>query len=161
LGFAASGAVAGVLVGLLAAVNATNMFDPLNGFSGVVDALPSHDGPLRQSFNQWLRSGASTPPPLVASVVHHRVLFQATKAGVCAVVFIVLALLCVRLWRASVRWSNRSDLATSGPGRLVRGATISSGVLTAGLALLVLVVVVANLQGALAPTALTLAFGPI
>jgi hypothetical protein len=34
-------------------------------------------------------------------------------------------------------------------------------VLTAGLALLVLVVVVANLQGALAPTALTLAFGPI
>jgi hypothetical protein len=161
LGFAASGAVAGVLVGLLAAVNATNVFDPLNGFSGVVDALPSHDGPLRQSFNQWLRSGASTPPRLVASVVHHRVLFQATKAGVCAVVFIVLALLCVRLWRASVRWSNRGDLANSGPGKLVLGATISSGMLTAGLALLVLVVVVANLQGALAPTALTLAFGPI
>lgn len=161
MGFAAGGAVAGVLVGLLAVVNAINAFEPLHGFSGVIDALPSHDGPLRQSFNQWLTSGASTPPLLVASVVHHRVLFQATKAGVCAVAFIVLALLCAWLWRASVRWSNRSDLATSGPGRLVRGATISSGALIAGLALLMLVVVVANLQGALAPAALTLAFGPI
>ena len=160
-GFAASGAAAGIAFGLLAVVNATNVFDPLNGFSAVVDALPSHYGPLRRSFNQWLMSGTPAPPRLVASVVHHRVLFQATKAGVCAVVFIVLALLCVWLWRASVRWSNRGDLATAGPGRLVRGATISAGMLTAGLALLMLVVVVANLQGALAPTALTLAFGPI
>lgn len=160
-GFAASSVAMGVLVGLLALVNATNVFDPLNGFSGVVDSLPSRYGPLRQSFERWLVSGASTPPPLVASVVHHRVLFQETKAGVCAVIFIVLALLCARLWHTLVRWSNRDGLAITGPGRLVRGATISSGVVTAGLAVMMLVIVVANLQGALAPTALTLALGPI
>lgn len=69
----------------------------------------------------------------------------------CAVVFIVLTLISARLWQASVRWSSRGDPATAGPGRLVRGATIGSGVLTAGLALLMLVVIVANLQSALAP----------
>jgi hypothetical protein len=161
LGFAVSSIFTGFIVGLISAANATNAFRPLNGFSGVVAALGSHSGPLRQSFNQWLQSGSTTPPALIAAELHHRVVFQATKAGVCAVIVVALALLCARIWRASVRWSYGGDLVTAGPSKLLRGATMASGVVTVWFAVLMLVVVVANLQSAFAPMTLTLLYGRI
>lgn len=161
LALASCSAAAGVVISLVAALNARTALAPAGGFAGVVDMLGPQDGPLRQSFGQWLRSGSATPPPLLAAQLHHRVVFQSAKAAVCAVLVVALAALSLWLWRSLVRWSRRGARAAARPGALTRTAALSSGVVTAGLSLLMLVVVVANLASALAPVGKTLAFGPI
>jgi hypothetical protein len=150
--------VVGLLMALIVAVNATNVLNPQHGFSLLVDSLgtPKAGTPmdtLYQAFNTWVRSGSANIPPLVQSKIHERMAFHTTKALVSGVLLVVFVALSTGIWSILIKKSRVREF------KWKEGALVVSGAATIALSLLLMVIVVANMQGAFAPITLTLAFG--
>ncbi len=141
---------------LVVAANATNAFNPLYGFSLLVDSLtPStYSTPLRHAYSDWIQSGSSTPPILIRQHIHQRVMFHTTKAVVCSILMIIFTALSIRLWSFLIKRRN----ASKKKWRPKEKTFLAAGIATVVLSLLMMIIVVANLQGAVAPITLTLLF---
>jgi hypothetical protein len=100
---------------------------------------------FRAAFAGYWRSGDRDLSPGLARVVDYWFRFHVAKASIAAVLLVVLVALGVLLWNAFVR--------TGGLGRRRRAALASAGVLVTALAMVSLAVVMANLQGVVAPFA--------
>ncbi|MEU2632030.1 hypothetical protein, partial [Kitasatospora sp. NPDC007106] len=100
-----------------------------------------------EAFTGYWRSGAPELPPRLEQVVEYWFRYHVVKAVVAAALLAVLAVLAVRLWRACARGTapgnGRAGRITSGAG------AVAATVLAAASALLVM----ANIQGAVAPFA--------
>ncbi|WP_330484380.1 hypothetical protein [Tumidithrix elongata] len=142
---------------LIVAANATNAFNPLHGFSLLIDDLTpsSYSVQLHHAYNDWIQSGSSTLPTLIEQHIHRRVIFHTTKAIVCGILIIVFTALSIPLWRTLIKKPNASETKW----RLKEKTFFVAGIATVALSLLMMIIVVANLQGAIAPIALTLLFG--
>jgi hypothetical protein len=98
---------------------------------------------LRTAFVEYWGSGSRNYPPGLERLVGYWTRYHVAKAVIAALLLAVLVVLGVRLWRALL-----------GAGRLAawRGAALaSSGALVAVLAVFSVVLVVVNIQGAVAP----------
>lgn len=162
-GFTVLCALVGVALAGLVAIDANTVLHPQNGFSLAVATLgtPAPGTPraaLDQSFAAWIHSDRSAMPALVRARVDARVAFQGTKAAWSAALLVVMVGLSGALWRTLVR---RSRHGSAGWARSpwLQGALLLAGAATVACSLLLLVMVVANLQGALAPVAKTLFYG--
>lgn len=93
------------------------------------------------AFVQYWHAGRQTFPPQLAALVDYWSHYHVAKAAIAAILALASVLLAVMLWRAVLR--------SSGLGRTF--ALGSSGVAAALLALASAAVVVANIQGAIAP----------
>jgi lysylphosphatidylglycerol synthetase-like protein (DUF2156 family) len=100
---------------------------------------------LRKPFVEYWSSGDRDFSPGLESVVDYWFRYHVAKAALAAILLIVLVALGVLLWRAFVRGG--------GLGAVGRAALASAGVVVTMLALLSLVTVMANVQGAVAPFA--------
>src|SRR5204862_739586 len=100
---------------------------------------------LRTAVVGYWRSGDRNYPPALQRVVDYWFRFHLIKGGIAALLLIVLGALTVLLWRTFLR--------TDGLGMASRAALISAGTAVPLLALLALAVVMANIQGAVAPFA--------
>lgn len=140
-----SGALAVVAVALTAAFVAAPRvlasIGPGGGFAGRRDLV----GALRESFVGYWSSGDRDLSPGLARVVEYWFRYHLAKGAIAAILLIVLVVLGVRIWRVYVE--------VGGMGAAKRAALVSVGVVVTGLALFSLVVVVANVQGAVAPLA--------
>lgn len=150
----------GLLIALIVAVNATNVLNPLSGFSALVDSLGTPQAgtqmdKLYQAFNTWLQSGSTHIPSLIQSKVDERLAWQRPKAIVSGVLLIVCGALSTYLWRTLLK---KSRVRESKWG-LKERALLVSGAITITFSLLLIVLVVTNMEGAIAPLTLTLAFG--
>ena len=150
----------GLLIALLVAVNATTVLDPQHGFSLLIDSLGTPKAgtqmdKLYQAFNTWVQSGSTNMPSLIQSKIHERMAFHTTRVIVCSVLLVVFVALSTRIWRTLIK---KSRVRESKWG-LKETALLVSGAATITLSLLLMVMVIANMQGAFAPLALTLAFG--
>lgn len=159
-GFAALCAVTALLVAAVAAIDANTVLHPRPGFSLAVATLgtPAPGTPraaLDQSFASWIQSGRAAMPGLVAARVHARTTFQGTKAAYSAALLVVTLAVSAGLWAIMIRRSRRGRARWG----VREGALVLAGAATVAFSLLLLVVVVANLQGALAPVAKTLFYG--
>ena len=112
---------------------------PGGGFAGRRDLVHA----LRESFIGYWRSGDRDLSPGMDRVVEYWFRYHLAKAAIAALLLIVLVTLGARAWQAFLR-------AGSG-GTAQRFALASAGVVVTMLALLSLLVVMANLQGAVAP----------
>lgn len=158
--FGALSIVVGLVIAWFVAVDATNVLDPRDGFSFLVDSLgtPQAGTPmdkLYQAFNTWVQSGSTTIPSLVQEKIHERMAFHTTKAIVCGVLLVVCIALSTGIWSTLIK---KSRVRESQWG-LKERALFVSGVAAVILSLLLLVIVVANIQGAFAPITLTLLYG--
>lgn len=149
--------IAALFMALLVAVNATTAFNPLPGFSLLIDELiPSiHRLQLHHAYNTWLQSGSITPPTLIEQHIQRRVAFHSTKAIVCAILLIVFTVLNIRLWSTLITKCHARETKW----RLKEKIFFVVGMGTIALSLLMMIIVIANLQGAFAPITLTLFFG--
>lgn len=152
--------VAGLLIALIIAVNATTVLNPLPGFSALVDSLGTPKAgtqmdKLYQAFNTWLQSGSTHIPSLIQRTIDERLAWQRPKAIVSSVLLVVFGALSTGLWRTLLK---KSQIRESKWG-LKERVLLVSGLTTITISLLLVVFVVANMQGAFAPLALTLAFG--
>lgn len=159
-GFGALSTVVCVLLAFVVAVNATTVSDPRNGFSLVVDsvATPQAGTPMAsvyQAFNTWVQSGSATMPALVQAKVHERTVFHTMNVVIRGALLVLAVALSTGIWHTLVRRS-RSLAAKWG---LKESALLFSGLAMVTLFLLLMVMVVANLQGALAPLTMVLLYG--
>lgn len=154
--------IVALFMALLVAVNATTAFNPLPGFSLLIDDLtPSiYKAKLHHAYNTWIQSGSITPPTLIEQHIHRRVTFHFTKAIVCGILLIVFTVLNIRLWSTLITERIITERNVSETKwRLKERIFFVAGMGTIALSLLMMIIVVANLQGAFAPITLTLFFG--
>jgi hypothetical protein len=97
---------------------------------------------VRGSFVDYWRSGDQDFAPSLARVVDYWFRYHLAKAAIAALLLTVLVALGVRLWRAFLR-----------PNATSRVGLASAGSLVTALALASLAVVMANVQGVVAPFA--------
>lgn len=152
--------VVGLLMALIVVVNATTVLNPLPGFSSLVDSLGTPKAgtqmeKLYQAFNTWLQSGSTHIPSFIQSKIDERLAWQRPKAIVSSVLLVVFGALSACLWRTLLK---KSQVRESTWG-LKERTLLVFGAATITFSLLLVVLVVANTQGAFAPLALTLTFG--
>lgn len=112
--------------------------------------LPALREALPPAFVQFWAADASTPGAELATVVGYWQGFHAVKAAAAGALLLVVILLGVRVWGAYAR--------TEHGGR--RLALAAGGIVGAPLGLLALLILVANIQGAIAPLSSVLTFLP-
>jgi cytochrome bd-type quinol oxidase subunit 2 len=152
--------VVGLVIALIVAANTTNVLNPQQGFSLLVASLgaPKTGTPMDiryQAFNTWIQSGGTTIPSLIQREIHERMAFHTTKAIVCGVLLVVFVALGIGIWSTIIKRSRVRESKWGLKERLL----LVSGAATITLSLLLMVIVVANMQGAFAPLTLTLLYG--
>ncbi|WP_198950755.1 hypothetical protein [Kineosporia sp. A_224] len=116
------------------------------GQDGLVEAV-------RVAFVEFWGSGARAFPPALAGVVDYWFRYHVAKAVIAAVATVVLLALGARLWTAF----RSADRLGAGRG----AALVGAGGLVAALVVASVAVVMANVQGALAPFASALSLLPV
>jgi cytochrome bd-type quinol oxidase subunit 2 len=150
----------GLGIALIIAANVNNVLHPRQEFSGAIGMLGtpqagSETEKLQQVFNTWLQSGRTQMPSLIQSKIDDRLSWQRPKAIICGVLLIVVVLLSVHTWCTLIRKSR----AHEAKWRLTEKALLTSGVVTALACLPLMLMVMGNSQGSIAPLSLTLFFG--
>ncbi|MXS74482.1 hypothetical protein FDM98_07385 [Microbacterium sp. TL13] len=102
-------------------------------------------------FERWMSSGAAAPAAPLSDAVTFWAVFHFTKAALAIALLYALVGVGRQVWERAVRAGTL----------LPRAAWIAAGVLGASLPVLVLLIVVANVQGAVAPLSSVMSFLPI
>lgn len=143
----ASFIVACVLVGLFLAVviaaNISTVVDPQRGFAGVDQS--------GEALTTWLASGSAAIPADVQELIDARLAWQRPKAIIVTLLLVATVVGSTAIWRRWIAHAYRS--------RAANAALLLSGVATAVLAVLLMLMVMGNVQASMAPVALTLVFG--
>jgi len=140
-----------LFLALVVAANLSNVIDPRTGFAGALGLLgaPRHGtaaAELHDAFASWLRSGGDAVPPEVSAAIDDRLAWQRPKAVICSVLLVAALIGTALAWRSLARGRRRWPL------RL--GAVLGTGA-----CLLLMLMVLGNVQGSIAPLSLTLFFG--
>ena len=160
LSFVALSTVIGLLLAVIVTANATNVLNPRNGFSLLVDTLGTPKvgtqmDKLYRAFNAWVQSGSTNIPSLIQGKIDERLAWQRPKAIVSGVLLIVFVALSTDIWSILIKTSRAGESKWGLKERVL----LVSGTVAITLSLLLMVIVVANMQGAIAPITLTLNFG--
>jgi uncharacterized protein YacL len=152
--------IVGLLIALIVAANASNILDPRHGFSLLVDTLwtpkaGTQMDQLYQAFNTWIQSGSTNIPPLVQRKIDERHAFHTTKAIVSGILLVIFVVLSMYIWSMLIKRSRVREVKWG----LKENALLVFGAATVAFSLLLMVIVVANMQGALAPITLMLLYG--
>lgn len=145
LGFVIVSLLIALMLALLIAANLSSVLDPRQGFAGAIGLLSAprpQTVQLQQAFITWLESGSAQVPAIVQAAVDDRLAWQGPRAIICTILLVAFVVLCAVSWRAFLR----------NP----RAGSLVAGLLTAFVSLLLMLMVIGNTQGALAPLALTL-----
>ena len=153
-----------VLVGLamtvIVAANVSTAVHPREGFAGSISMLgtpqpgtPSAD--VQGSVYAWLESGSTDTPADLQAQIDERLSWQRPKAIVCGVLLVVFVFLSFLIWRALIRRSRDRTARRCFPGV----GLFVLGVITVLASLLLMLMVMGNTQGTLAPISLTLFLG--
>ncbi len=158
--FGALSILVGLMTGLIVAANATNVVDPRHGFSLLPDSIGTPTpgtqmSDLYRAFNTWLQSDSASIPAIIQNKIHERIAFHTTKAIVCGVLLILFVAFSKFIWSKLIKRTNVREAKW----RLKESALLISGVGIVSLALLMMVIVVANTQAAFGPITLTLLYG--
>jgi hypothetical protein len=142
------------LLALTAALGAAFVLAPpplaaISPDGGYADEQAVHDA-VGSAFVGYWQAGDGTLTPDFERLVDYWIRFHIVKGAIAVVFLVVLAFLGVRLWRAFLAAGDRSL------GRRVALAT--GGALTAALGLFAVMLVMANIQCALAPLSSLISF---
>ena len=141
-------ALAGLVAAVAGLVVAFVVVPPRLAASGPAADLADHGRFLtavRVAVVEYWQSGVRDHPPALQRVLDYWVRFHLVKGGIAALLLIAFGALSVVLWRTFLR--------AEGLGRGSRAALVSAGTVVPMLALFALAVVMANIQGAMAPFA--------
>jgi hypothetical protein len=144
---------------LIVAANVSNVLNPQHGFALLVDSLETpHVGSPRetllQAFDSWLLSENTHIPPTVQLAINNRLSWQRPKAMICSILLVFFTLLSTWIWRSLL-----TGVRTTGEVWNTKDAALfATGLGTVAIALLMMVMALANMQAAFAPITLTLMF---
>lgn len=148
--------VFGLLMTVVTVANTGHALDPVPGLRLMIDgSTKSSDSATSRAMATWLQSGSPDKPSALDSAIDDRLSWQQPKAIICAILFVIVAALAVRLWTMLVRRSRERETKRS----LTDRALLAAGVATVPVSLLLLIMAVANTQGSIAPIAITVLGG--
>jgi hypothetical protein len=124
--------------------NVTSVADPRQTLSGT---------PFSPVGEAWLKTGRAQISPLLQHAIDERLAWQRPKAVICGVLLVAVITLTVFLWRTLIRRSTTGEPLRTLRRRLMLGAGISSA------ACCLMLMVIGNAEGALAPLTLTVIYG--
>jgi hypothetical protein len=138
--------------GLVLVANVATTLRPIPGFTALADATTTPpNSPAGRALIDWIRSDSPAIPAVLEQKVQDRLAWQAPKAVVCSLLLLLFAAVSAWLWtmlirrrRADPKWRPTEVIALLGAWA------------TAALTLLMVVMAVANTQGALAPVTISL-----
>ena len=159
-GFGVLTVIVGLFLALVVAANVSTVVSPRSGFSGSLGLLGSpqagsNTAQLQESVAGWARSGRAEVPRLVAQRIDDRLAWQRPKAIVCTALLAVFLVVSSLVWRTLIR---RSRTSRRGQG-LARTGLMTAGTLSVAVTLLLMLMVMGNTQGSIAPLSLTLFLG--
>jgi hypothetical protein len=136
------------------------VLNPRQGFSGSISLLRAAEAgtqtdDLYRSVNTWLQSGSADTPSIVHGRIDERLAWQRPKAIVCSILLVVFVILSALTWRTLIRKSRDHDARW----RLKETALLLLGAVSVLACLLLMLMVMGNTQGSIAPISLTLFFG--
>ncbi len=142
---------------LIVAANVSTAINPLPGFTGSIPSLTdtSYNIQLHHAFNDWVVSGKSTPPILVQQRIQHRRVFHTVRVLVSGILLIAFAVLSIGIWKTLIARRNSTDTKWN----LKEVLCLIAGITVVALALVMMIIFMANLQSAIVPIANTLQFG--
>lgn len=148
-----------LFLALVVAANISTVAKPLPGFSGSISSLTdtSYNRQLHRDFNDWIISGSATPPKLVQERIHHRRVFHTIRVMVSGMLLVEFTILSIRLWKTLLTKRSTSETKWT-PKEIV---WLVGGIIAVAVALLMMIVFMANLQSAIVPIANTLQFGSV
>ncbi|MFC6236413.1 hypothetical protein [Longivirga aurantiaca] len=158
LGLVAFGAA--LFLGLVVAANVSTVLDPRHGFGGAMGLLGTpragtSAAQLQDAFATWLQSGAPSVPPEVTRAIDERLAWQRPKAIITSTLLLGFVAVSAVTWRSLIRRSH----GRTGRRSLRGWGLLGAGVLSVAVGLVLMLMVLGNTQGSLAPLSLTLFFG--
>ncbi len=160
LAFALVSALVSLFLSVIVAANVSTSLNPRQGFAGSLSMLGTTQGGSAtrgryDAFEAWIESGSSGVPSQVQDLVQQRLAWQQPKAAISAALLVIVALACAGIWRSLIRRSRR------GAGQWTLGATarVLTGIATASMCLVLMLMVMGNTQASLAPISMTMFFG--
>src|SRR5262249_53935028 len=134
------------------AANASNTFDPMPGFTYLASSSTTTDkSAVGHALNEWITSGNSDIPPVITQKVQERLAWQRPKAIVSGILLVVGVVLSLFLWNALIKKRRGNESRW----KLQEWTFFVGGIAAVTLSLLLLVLVLANMQAAIAPLTLT------
>jgi nitrate reductase gamma subunit len=144
--FGAVSLALGLLMAVVTLGNVTSVVNPRQTLAGTA---------FSRTGETWLQSGRAQISPLLQHAIDERLAWQRPKAVICSVLLVAFVALAVVLWRTLIRRS-----ATGEPfRRLSRRLMLCAGVLSGASCLLLMLMVIGNTEGAVAPLFLTMLYG--
>jgi hypothetical protein len=142
--------VVGLLMGLVVTVNALTVANPLPGFM-LSGAHPTpNTAAVDTAVIGWIKSGNGPMPTIVQQKIDDRLDWQVPKAIVCSLLLFLLVLVIGKLWGLLVQGSRPDAQLTTNRGRLV-----AAELFAVSLGALMMMMVLGNVQGAIAPISIT------
>ena len=141
---------------LLVVANTTNTLDPQKGLSLTYNQsslnIATDSDELHQTFNKWIESSHSSIPPTISSEIENRVNFHTNKALKSLALLIVFIVLSLKTWKKILNRSRTINASLRIMNwNLSDKVSLAIGNASIAFSLLLLIMVVANIQGAFAP----------
>ena len=159
LAFGVLSVLVGLFMAFIVAANVSTVVSPREGFAGSIHLLSSPQpgsstADFYDSVTQWLQSENADTPAAVQSRIDERLSWQRPKAIICTVLLLLFLLVSALIWRSLIHWSRDPEARW----RAKESALLLLGVVTVLACLLLMLMVMGNTQGAIAPISLTLFF---
>jgi len=160
LAFGTLAVLAAMFMALIVAANVSTVAEPRDGFAGSIALLSTKNSSsstqdFHQSVSAWLQSDSPETPKIVQARIDERIAWQRPKAIVSGVLLVAFAALGFLIWSRLIARSRAPDTRWT----VSRIALFSIGVVTVPVSLVLMLMVMGNTQGALAPISLTLFLG--
>src|SRR5690348_8998123 len=140
--FGAASLVLGLFMALTFWANVTSVVDPAQTLAGTS---------FSRTGETWLRAGSAEISPLLQRAIDERLAWQRPKAVICGVLLVALVTATAFLWRTLIRRSTTGEPLRRPRHRLM----LSAGVLAVVPCLVLMLMVIGNAEGAIAPLFLT------
>jgi cytochrome bd-type quinol oxidase subunit 2 len=144
--FAAVSLTLGLLMAVVLWANVTSVVNPRQTLAGTA---------FSRVGETWLQAGSARISPMLQLAIEERLAWQRPKAIITSVLLVAFVTLAVFLWRRLIRQSATGEPFRKAGGRLM----LSAGVLSAAACLPLMLMVIGNTEGAVAPLFLTVLYG--
>lgn len=158
--FFAISIIMGLFLLLLAVANTTNTLNPLHGLSLAYNLSQSNGeiykevntDELHLIFSNWIKSGDASIPHAIMTEIRNRVVFHATRALLSSALLIGFVALGISKWKKLIQRSKGIELGVRDlKGRMYNTLEFCIANISIAGTLLMMLVVMANIQGVLAP----------
>lgn len=138
---------------LVVMANVSTALKPIPGFTSLTaNTAITTNGDIGKALNNWVQSADTAMPPILKQKAQERINWQRPKAIICGILLVVFVMISIRLWRYLIKSRTLSETKWS----IKEIVLFVGGIASIAITLLLVIMAVANMQGAIAPLTISL-----